>query len=480
MQIQTRSPARERLFRPATSPLARAGVIAGLCLVLVLCLPGCRLIQGAADLPGDAMRVVLPGGGEDQKSVDIVELQQTLMRFSDDFTTGMLRTFELVEPEANKDPAAQAALLEARINLCNSAWGIAAGQNSIANLLDMVTIVSLLRMSVENYWIPQVYGDTALPILEEARKSEQGILTIAGRILTEKQLAELRQAIEDYYANKPNPEFVLYVRAYVFQSHLDGRRRESEGGSVFGLLGLDPLAGLSPATREIAQTRLFGERSVFLAQRMPAILRWQTELAALEMLQYPQVDSLIQTAADLAETARRVSLTAEALPGQISREREEILSAVEGQQEGLTQLAGETRMALDSGAEMAANVNQALQTLNDLLARFDTGEEEGGDSGTADKEQEPFRIQDYTAAASEISAAARELTALIQSVDTTMGSPNLPLFASEVDDVTNEIVDHIFIRALQLLFIFFVLLLAYRLMASRRPGIRTQNPPAQS
>ena len=38
------------------------------------------------------------------------------------------------------------------------------------------------------------------------------------------------------------------------------------------LVSLDPLSGLEPTTREIEQTRLFAERTLFYLQRVPLIL----------------------------------------------------------------------------------------------------------------------------------------------------------------------------------------------------------------
>ena len=48
---------------------------------------------------------------------------------------------------------------------------------------------------------------------------------------------------------------------------------DTKGDSVFSLFQVDPLSGLDPAVREIAQTRLFAERALFVAQKMPMLLR---------------------------------------------------------------------------------------------------------------------------------------------------------------------------------------------------------------
>ena len=140
-------------------------------------------------------------------------------------------------------------------------------------------MVTLTRLTMADYWIPSVYGESAQPLLAVCLEAETNVWQIAGGVLNPSQQQELRSAILAYHASKPDPKSVLYARAYSLLAATNakgGRDGRSRPDSVFSLLMIDPLAGLSPATRELAQTRLFGERTVFLAQRMPRLLRWET------------------------------------------------------------------------------------------------------------------------------------------------------------------------------------------------------------
>ena len=86
-----------------------------------------------------------------------------------------------------------------------------------------------------------------------------------------------------------------------------------------------PLSSLDPATRELAQTRLFAERALYVAQKTPTVLRWQAELLSLNTLNLPAVQQLVTNSSELAASAARFAVVAEKLPGQLSAEREEIL-----------------------------------------------------------------------------------------------------------------------------------------------------------
>jgi hypothetical protein len=63
---------------------------------------------------------------------------------------------------------------------------------------------------------------------------------------------------------------------------------------------MDPLAGLDPTTRELAQTRLLAERAMFIAQRMPQIIQWQAELLTIRTAELPQVEQLVSNTTQLA------------------------------------------------------------------------------------------------------------------------------------------------------------------------------------
>ncbi len=60
-------------------------IAASFCLFL-LAGTGCRLVQTALQAPSQTVRAVTPGK-KDKNAIDPVELQQTLLRFADEFST---------------------------------------------------------------------------------------------------------------------------------------------------------------------------------------------------------------------------------------------------------------------------------------------------------------------------------------------------------------------------------------------------------
>ena len=118
---------------------------------------------------------------------------------------------------------------------------------------------------------------------------------------------ELRRGIAAWHSRNPLPESLVAARALGFASQIAeaGKDEKTKPGSVFSLLGVDPLAGMDPAVREIAQTRLFAERALFVTQKMPMLLRWQTELLSVNAVEMPAVQQLVSNSTQIAASVER-------------------------------------------------------------------------------------------------------------------------------------------------------------------------------
>ena len=248
--------------KPRSLIIDRWPLSPGHCPLLTLCLlfltlgTGCRVIRGVANVPGQTVRAVTPGK-QNKDAVDPVEAQQTLLRFADEFSTRMI----LGVDQLRRGPNAldRAEVLQWKIALGTETCAIASGPNAVANLLDMTVFVTVIRAALEEHWQPKVFGESARPMLESCRDAETNIWQFTGRVFKPEQQAELRTAIAAWRRQNPLPESVLAARAVGFAAQVAQANQAdpTKAGSVFSLLNVDPLAGMDPAVREIAQTRLF-------------------------------------------------------------------------------------------------------------------------------------------------------------------------------------------------------------------------------
>ena len=442
-----------------------------LCLLALTLGTGCRLVRGVANVPGQTVRKVAPGK-QNQDAIDPVEVQQTLLRFADEFATRMCVGVEKLRRGTNVLNAAE--VLQWKIAIGTETCAIASGPNAIASLLDLTVFVTVTRTALEEHWLPRAFGESARPLLESCRDSETNIWRYAGQVLKPEQQAELRAAIAEWHRQNPLPESVLAARAVGFAAQVAATSQAptAKSGSVFSLLMLDPLAGMDPAVRELTQTRLFAERALYVAQKMPMLLRWQAELLSVNALAMPAAQQLVSNSTQIAASVERFARVAEQFPGQITTERQEILKTLEAQEQKLTPLVNEVRQTLTTGSQMSTSLNTTLTTFDALMQRFGVGETNR--AGAPKTSAEPFRIQDYGQTAAQLEAAARQLTELLRTLDQTLGATNLARLSAQVSPVVQQaqaggkqIVDYAFWKGILLVAIMLAAALIYRFMAAR-------------
>ena len=402
------------------------------------------------------------------------------MRFADDYSGRLLVASDGLNSATNV--ISRIDLVRLKLHLVGGCMAVATGPNATMNLLDMLVLVVLARTVVEEQWVPGTYGESARPLLEACRQGETNITAIATTVLKPEQVAELQSAITQWRLHHPDLRGAVFTRALGLAVELEGSRdsTESPSGSVFGLLRLDPLAGLDPPARELAETRLFAERALFLSQRKPMLLRWQAELFALEIAETPVLREARTNSLQIAAAMERTSKVMEEFPALVRSEREAILKAVASQEPGLTNVAAQVKATLDAGRQMSDSVNTALTTFQRLQESLKT--EDPKPPSQAGTPPEPFRIKDYAETAQRIDAAAERLTGLLRALDQTLGSTNLTLLSMQVAPVVQQVqtggrdvVDYAFRKAVLLVAITCALVVVSALLFQRLRRQRTSS-----
>lgn len=450
---------------------AKVNVVA-LGFFLLTAATGCRLIQTAADMPGQAVRVVTPSSRE-EKVTDPVEVQQILMRVADEFISNTIIGVNQLRRGTNELDIAET--LRWKLAFGNAACSIVSGPNAIANLLDMTAFVTEARMAMEEYWQPEVYGPSALTLLDSCRTAEDAIWWIVGTALKPSQQTALREAIESFHKQQATPDGLPVLRTaglaldVVKSSRLE-RSERAGSGNILGLLLLDPLSELDPTRREIAETRMFAERALFVAQKLPTLLRWQAELLSVEILEQPGPKQWADSATQIATSVDRLTHVAEQLPLHVAAERQAIFDALEAQEGTLRPLLSDANQVLMAGSQLATNLTVTLTVFDAAMERLGLGT----DDDVSEEPGEPFRIQNYGEVAGQLEAAARQLTELLQTFDETISANSRSQLAAQIEPLLlqartegNNLVDVLFLRAVLLVFAILLAAVIYRLLTSR-------------
>ncbi len=426
----------------------------------------CGLLQKTIAMPG----AMLAAGSNQPTPIPPSVVQTGVMRFADTFATQI--------HEATEEFAAAVGTEEARIQAMSwqvgqttSAFTVASGANPHANLLDMIVLVTLGRIVHEEHWI-KVWGEADRPMLVAFQKLEQEIWTVAGELLTPDQQAAVRGTLEQWRAQNPDVAATAFVRLPAFQDLLaQGDKHEDVFTELSQLVSLDPLSGLEPTVREIEQTRLFAERTLFYVQRMPLILPTQAELLTLRLTQLPAIAGALDDGARFADAAASLADTAAKLPDAVSVERDaavrQISEELTAQREGLVrdleeaeeparQVLGEARLTLDSGERMSTALEGALVALDRFVGRFMKETPEGEAPAAAPEPEpadagppkKPFDITDYGDTAERIGTAANELTRLVATLEQSL--PEAQQLMDEAALRGERAIDHAFWRGVAL------------------------------
>jgi hypothetical protein len=444
-------------------------LIALLLALLGLAGSGCSVVKQTASLPMSAVGAVVPG--TKSKQPDPGALQTELLRFADSFAG---QTSAAIDEYAHRVNTRQGQIesLKWKVSLNSSVLGIATGPNPTANLLDFVSLATLMRVSLEER-APKVVPRGAFdPWLDTSRILETNAWKLAEGNLTADQQNQLRAAIQQWRRENPTESASFFARPQEVASAIRGSgENQGQPGSVFGLVGLDPMSGLDPAIREVTRTRLFAERALFAAERMPSLLRWQTELLTDQILEQQQITNALGSAERLSAAAQSVSQTAAQLPDRITEERKAILAALQSQEGQLRGLSAQVGQTLTAGQEMSTSLNTTLLTFTTLMKLFGVG---APSTAPPDTNSPPFNILDYAKTADEVGKMAQQLDLLIKDASGTVQTPALDKRIAELNTLAGRarkdaksVLNHAFLLVVAILVVAFGLALIYRRLSPR-------------
>jgi hypothetical protein len=284
------------------------------------------------------------------------------------------------------------------------------------------------------------------------RDREKNLTEIAKTILTKDQMDDIIKTVDQWHDKHSFEDSGLgdiasvTIVNQIIQTGSQSKTSDNNAASVFALLNLDPLAGLDPATRELTETRLFGERVLFMGQYMPQLVEWQLEMLATRSTRVPEVKQVIDNSTMIASAGDRIGKAAETLPGLIQSEREKIIEALKTEQGTLTELSKQVGVTMGQGSQMAKDTDETLKAFSTILDQFRTWPTDPNNPA------EPFHILDYAETASQIATMSQRVTELMHTLHSDKDSSGMNEFtaqlAKQTQAITRDIVDYAIRQAL--------------------------------
>ena len=398
------------------------------------------------------------------------ELQLKVMRYADEYSGALVDPLGRFTSVA-RSPEERLTAQNWRLSQSTSAYTVASGPNPVINALDMIVLASLSRMVLEDQWVNQLYGERAVPLLNIHRDLEGRSWALVEGVLNFEEVTQLRAIIEEWRALHPQIRAVAQIRFADFAAIARSTpQHASHGASLFGLIGLDPMRSIDPAVREIEQTRVLAERTIFYLQRAPNLLDMQIEHLIYQLAVMPETKQTLLDVSKMALAAEAVGTLTNDVPDIIAAERhaiiEDLTQALVAEQTRLRELLVEVRAVLESGAEVSESVGSTVQAVDGLVSTIRTRTEDGTHST---QPRRPFDVTEYTTAMREITTGARELHALLEQVDSS--SVSVEHLTGETVREIQELADHVYWRVVSIILVLaatiLVGMLLYRYAARR-------------
>jgi len=228
------------------------------------------------------------------------QLRNEIMDFADRYMQMIGQAADTLQRNS-KDPDARAGIHSMKLFPVSAAFSIATDSSAQMALLDMVVLVHLQGM-VWQETAPTRFDKDASILLDVQKDLQNEIDDIALRVMNQEQVSRLKTLVLEWHKAHPKQRYVSYIR---FADFADMRQPDTAPGrspnilSIGGLLSAFQLVNVDEASRSVDQARNTAERAIYLAERMPTLMRWQTEMLFYSLASSPESKSMVETSASL-------------------------------------------------------------------------------------------------------------------------------------------------------------------------------------
>lgn len=360
-----------------------------------------------------------------------IELQSELMSFSDSFAAILAQAVVDVEAQTSK-PEIRLIVRSDYIGSVSAAFNIAAGPNPEVGLLDMMVLTTLGRMIHEEHWYAKL-GAPIKPMLTAFKFLEKSIWLISAKVLTPEEQEELRSLIRSRRRQYPKQLVFSYIRFRDFAAkrHGPGIKQTGKPGGLF--------KSIKEATQKADEMVLLAERGLYLSARMPLLVNGIAQMGVMQVLMRPEVRQVIADTNKMSKAMNRLAIITEKLPA-------DLLQDLLLEEKGLRGLLADAQKTLTAGNELMASTNSTLKTTSDLVARL------GIDQSATDGR--PIDMVALTGALKQLNTLVASLEQLLESPGWEQRLPQLLQVIDQTDLKGKDFVDHAFIRAMMLMFVF--------------------------
>ena len=428
----------------------------GVLTLLGATVAGCSL--GGSSQPAEAP-VAHGGAVREDTRMTLEILDQHCMAFGERYVNAFRNaTDQIAQKTADLEIRANAHLHKLRT--ATSVYEILSGPSPFAKIMDLVLLVELqFRVWVTDKVAAKEYGgaESAKPLVSALVEARADVWRVANLVLKSDQKKVMEEMIDTWRQRNPEAEAVASVRFNEFS--------EYRGKSILDNvpLGSGLLAPVSEATRQIQETRMLAERGLYLAKRMPQLVRWQAEAFLNTALLHPE-------SRKLTDTAQRAVAVAESLPAKFAEERAIILKTMDDHEKAVGKVAADVRVIVADVKDIAKDAHALLDETKGVLKAAENLADKLSPPDSP-KSTHPFDIREYGETIRESLKAVHEARGLLESDAWSQRVSEVNLATqnrvSHATEAIKSLLNKFFWSLAALIVLVFALMAAYRVSFGR-------------
>lgn len=410
------------------------------------------------------------------------ELAGELDRFADYFESEIVDAAERINATA-PDTAVRQASLSWRLRMIPAVQDRLAQEEPLRRMSDVWVLCVRMARYLRDGEGRSLFGDQQEIAVAAAERLQARSEEIVRAHVDDARMAELQARVDAFSEAHPIHGVFAAETAIPFSDPASGVNVVELvlGAPMLAAEGLGK--GLDP-TLSLAHSV---DRMRDMLETYPSLLRWQMQFLVTRVEETPSIREVVKSAANVSESAARLTSIADDLPARLRSESTQFLEEFDSRQPELRSTLAEARQtveaverALDEAAragdawrETSAAVTATLEQVKELSnngARQETGAPV--ESG------KPFEIEEYKATADALTTTTQELRALLGEVRQFLDGEASERSMERVHALTRRavgasaqeargIVDHATYRGAQLSGVVFVLFAVYRLVVVR-------------
>lgn len=384
--------------------------------VLLTGVHGCT--TSFSDLPSDYVEVSSLNVAHEAtpERMTQAQLREEIERFVFRFAGRLHPYLEAIANTANT-PEQRLRVHKWKKQLSYSLIKIASSEDPETGLLDMLVLVTLVRIESEENLVPEsFFGDKGQDWLQVVYRSETEIWSIAEEVLDPKQQAAIRKLIHDWRLKNPEVKSFLAFRFSDFAAEADDADSLVQSGGF--------LPEVTEATRAVDEIRQTSERAMFLALVSPTLARLEAETFIYDLTTQPEYKEYRSILKQFSETSAKLATVSEQLPSWVSHERQaavdqamdrlfderdKMFAEIDVRSVQLQELFVQIREALKVGGSLTSQLNASMTTLDSLVTRL------GIDKVSSEKGAFPIEV--YRETLSKAAVTAGEINIVLQSLN---------------------------------------------------------------